>query len=160
MTATKQLEASRAMTKFFAAHRASDDPAAVLAFGVRLLALMNEGTPDKKRGFTNDFLHMVSDERQRAESFFRAELHGDLADLMWQNFRKELMARASGLEHNKQARAANYLRCLRHICDAYMARGTKPIVEYDVSKAAIKAIYAGADPDKIKTAAAAPSFVY
>lgn len=150
MTETKALMQSRELTKFFAEHRFEPTRASSLAFGVKLLQLMKAGA---RKRHTDPGVVAIS---ERAAQMFRALNNPDLppiSDVMLKNFALECHQKAVSFEHGRRKHAANTMRAVVKICDAYSHKDMPQFMELSVAQAAVKAFYAGADPEKIKAAA-------
>lgn len=152
MVANNHLEQSRRMTQFFSTLARETDRPKALAFGVKLLDIMPLHDIKVASIVVWNLKPQIEEARRRFTSDYAVS--PEMSDIMMKNFGDSMKTLANELEKARRAREANALRMIHYICEAYAYPNNPSLAMMCLGKAAVKAIYAGADVSKIKTAAA------
>lgn len=115
---------------------------ATLALGVRLLTIMREARSE-------EFQAQVATYHDRAMAFFRTSDDG-YGLVRSVELGQEARSRANIFEREKHGKQANFCRCIACICTALERPSISAALP--ISQAAVNALHAGADEEKIKQA--------
>jgi hypothetical protein len=121
---------------------ASENAPAAAALGARLMQILYDDRSDEFKSQTRTY-------HEQAISLFRGTL--PMVGMDIKNFGNEMSGRAKIFEEQRQPKHANFLRTIVCICDAITEPDSR--TQLHISRACVKAWYAGGDYEKIKSAA-------